>query len=342
MPRPNRVLVVDDERQNVELLKSMLEALGLEIEEAFNGIEALRKLDGSIDLVLLDAMMPEMDGFQTAAAIRKHPDFGDIPVIMVTVLDSKQDRLHAVEAGANDFISKPLDLLELRVRVNSLLRVKNAQDRIKASLREKEILLREIHHRVKNNLAIIISLINLQAKYVKDELHQTMFQEVQNRIRSMALAHEQLHHNEDIEKLKLNEYIKGLLDHLMNTFRMVGRPVTLQTDLEEQVFGLEIIIPIGIILTELVSNCFKHAFPDNRKGMVKVSLRTNNGVAELCVSDNGVGLPAAVDVNNPRSFGLSLVRTFSRQIEASVTATSLNGTEFRLSFSDPREAASKS
>jgi two-component sensor histidine kinase len=177
---------------------------------------------------------------------------------------------------------------------------------------------------------------------VKDELHQTMFQEVQNRIRSMALAHEQLHHNEDIEKLKLNEYIKGLLDHLMNTFRMVGRPVTLQTDLEEQVFGLEIIIPIGIILTELVSNCFKHAFPDNRKGMVKVSLRTNNGVAELCVSDNGVGLPAAVDVNNPRSFGLSLVRTFSRQIEASVTATSLNGTEFRLSFSDPREAASKS
>ncbi len=339
MPRPNRVLVVDDERQNVELLKNMLEALGLETEEASNGIEALGKLDESIDLVLLDAMMPEMDGFQTAAAIRKHTLFSDIPVIMVTVLDSKQDRLHAVEAGANDFISKPLDLLELRVRVNSLLRVKNAQDRIKASLREKDILLREIHHRVKNNLAIIISLINLQSKYVKDEVHLAMFQEVQNRIRSMALAHEQLHHNQDIEKLKLNEYIKGLLDHLTNTFRMVGRPVTLETDLEEQVFGLEIIIPVGIILTELVSNCFKHAFPDNRKGVVKVSLHTNNGAAELSVSDNGVGLSDTVDVNNPRSFGLSAVRTFSRQIEASVTATSTHGTEFKLSFSGPGEQA---
>ncbi|AFM28124.1 sensor histidine kinase [Desulfomonile tiedjei] len=339
MPRPNRILVVDDERQNVELLKSMLEALGLETEEASNGSEALRKLDESIDLVLLDAMMPEMDGFQTAAAIRKHTHFGDVPVIMVTVLDSKQDRLHAVEAGANDFISKPLDLLELRVRVNSLLRVKNAQDRLKASLREKEFLLREIHHRVKNNLAIIISLINLQSKYVKDEVHLAMFQEVQNRIRSMALAHEQLHHNQNIEKLKLNEYIKGLLDHLVNTFRMVGRPVTLETDLKEQVFGLEIIIPVGIILTELVSNCFKHAFPDNRKGVVKVSLQTIGRVAELSVSDNGVGLPDTVDVNNPRSFGLSLVRTFSRQIEASVTATSVNGTEFKLSFSGPRDNA---
>ncbi|MGO9569088.1 MAG: sigma-54 dependent transcriptional regulator [Desulfomonilaceae bacterium] len=138
MNRSKRILVVDDEEQNRDLLEAMLESLGYESELADGGSEALAKLNAGLDLVLLDIMMPRMDGFEVVRRIRSHTEFGDIPVIMVTVLEGKKDRLKAVEAGANDFISKPVDKLELRVRVASLLRMKEAQDVIKRHRTELE------------------------------------------------------------------------------------------------------------------------------------------------------------------------------------------------------------
>ena len=131
MSQPKRILVVDDEEQNRDLLEAMLESLGYDSELANGGSDALAKLNAGTDLVLLDIMMPRMDGFEVVRRIRNHSEFGDIPVIMVTVLEEKKDRLKAVEAGANDFIHKPVDKLELQVRVASLLRMKEAQDAIK-------------------------------------------------------------------------------------------------------------------------------------------------------------------------------------------------------------------
>lgn len=138
MSQPKRILVVDDEEQNRDLLEAMLESLGYESELANGGSDALAKLNAGTDLVLLDIMMPRMDGFEVVRRIREHTEFGDIPVIMVTVLEGKMDRLKAVEAGANDFIAKPVDKLELRVRVASLLRMKEAQDAIKSHRAELE------------------------------------------------------------------------------------------------------------------------------------------------------------------------------------------------------------
>ena len=138
MSQPKRILVVDDEEQNRDLLEAMLESLGYESELADGGSDALAKLNAGTDLVLLDIMMPRMDGFEVVRRIREHTEFGDIPVIMVTVLEGKMDRLKAVEAGANDFIAKPVDKLELRVRVASLLRMKEAQDAIKSHRAELE------------------------------------------------------------------------------------------------------------------------------------------------------------------------------------------------------------
>jgi len=131
MSQPKRILVVDDEEQNRDLLEAMLESLGYDSELANGGSDALAKLNAGTDLVLLDIMMPRMDGFEVVRRIRNHSTFGDIPVIMVTVLEEKKDRLKAVQAGANDFIHKPVDKLELQVRVASLLRMKQAQDAIK-------------------------------------------------------------------------------------------------------------------------------------------------------------------------------------------------------------------
>ncbi|MBI5249578.1 MAG: response regulator [Desulfomonile tiedjei] len=328
-----RILVVDDDRQNVELLKNMLESLGHVAEVAYSGIEAIGKLDQNIDLVLLDVMMPVSDGFEIAGRIRSNPEFGDLPIIMVTILDSKQDRLRAVESGANDFISKPIDMLELRVRVTSLLKMKNAQDRIKSSLREKEILLREIHHRVKNNLAIVSSLLSLQSRYTTDEFHRGMFKDAQNRIRSMALAHEKLYLADNLAALKMNEYIDGLVDHLLVSFKTLGKPIRLVKNLEEVYLGLETVVPVGIILTELLSNCFKHAFPDDRRGEIAITLLAKpENTFELIVADNGVGIRKNIDLSNPDSFGLNLVKTFAQQIGGKIDVNSIQGTKFSLEF----------
>ncbi len=131
MSRSKRILVVDDEQQNRELLEAILVPLGFDVENAADGREALRKYASDVDLVLLDVMMPGLDGFEVVRRIRRDLEHGDLPVIMVTGLTSKEDRLKAAEAGANDFISKPIDRVELTVRMNSLLRMKEAQDAIK-------------------------------------------------------------------------------------------------------------------------------------------------------------------------------------------------------------------
>jgi CheY-like chemotaxis protein len=128
-----RILVVDDEKPNIIVLQAMLKALGHDSESAENGHEALEKLASDIDLVLLDVMMPEMDGFEVAQRIREHPECSDVPIIMVTILTSREDRLRAVEAGANDFITKPVDKVELRIRTESVLRLKAARDTLRES-----------------------------------------------------------------------------------------------------------------------------------------------------------------------------------------------------------------
>jgi putative two-component system response regulator len=138
MNKPKRILVVDDEEQNLDLLVAMLESLGYESEVAEDGFDTLGKLSLDIDLVLLDIMMSGMDGFEVARQIRSNPNYGDLPIIMVTALTSKEDRLRSVEAGANDFISKPVEKVELQVRVASLLKVKEHQDTIKQYQNELE------------------------------------------------------------------------------------------------------------------------------------------------------------------------------------------------------------
>ena len=140
MPRLKRILIVDDEEQNRELLAAIVESLGYEPDVARDGVEALAKLHLDIDLILLDVMMEGMDGFQVAQRIRRDPQGADVPIIMVTGLTSREDRLLAVEAGANDFIAKPFERIELRVRMASLLRMKEAQDALRLHRRELELL----------------------------------------------------------------------------------------------------------------------------------------------------------------------------------------------------------
>ncbi|MDZ7270913.1 MAG: PAS domain-containing protein [candidate division KSB1 bacterium] len=207
-----------------------------------------------------------------------------------------------------------------------------AMEKLTASLKEKEVLLKEIHHRVKNNMQVISSMLRLQAGYIQDPQALELFQESQNRVKSMALIHEKLYQSQDLARIDFADYLRNLTSHLFRSYS--GRPdVTLNVEVGDVHLSVETGIPCGLIVNELVSNALKHAFPGGRSGQITVSLQRNNGTYVLSVKDDGVGFPKDVDFRNTPSLGLQLVNTLTTQLEGSVELISNGvGTEFRIQF----------
>jgi two-component system, sensor histidine kinase PdtaS len=223
--------------------------------------------------------------------------------------------------------------LRCRTVVWDITERKKAEDQIRASLKEKKALLREIHHRVKNNLAVINSLLNLQAAYLSGKSPREVFEQIQARIRSMSAAHELLYEAESLACLKMNEYIGKLVDHLVVSWGSGGDRIRVRKEIEEISIGLQTAIPVGFLLTELVSNSLKHAFRDGRQGEVRIVFRRVAGERfELVVSDNGVGVPADIDFKNQQSMGLELIDTFVEQLEGDMSVSRHEGTEVRIAF----------
>jgi two-component sensor histidine kinase len=212
-----------------------------------------------------------------------------------------------------------------------------AEVRIAASLQEKEVLLREIHHRVKNNLQVISSLLRLQAESITEPMTRALFQEGQDRVRSMALVHEKLYQSADLAQIDFGEYVRHLVAHLLLSYQGKDQAVALQIDAGVVLLGVNVAVPCGLILNELVTNALKHAFPDGRPGEIRVALQIDQatpqgilGILEVC--DNGVGLPAHMDVAQTESLGLYLVHRLAIQLEGRLEVHNRNGTSFRLSF----------
>jgi predicted ATPase/two-component sensor histidine kinase len=212
--------------------------------------------------------------------------------------------------------------------------MRKAERLIKGSLKEKEILLKEIHHRVKNNLQVICSLFSMQSRNVKDPDTLLILRESQNRVRSMALVHEKLHQGKDLANVDFSGYIRVLSTNLLRAYGYDynERSVDLIIDVENISFTIDIAIPLGLILNELLSNCLKHAFVNGIKGRINIEFKktSDNGSVLLMVSDNGIGFPKDVDYRNTKTLGLQLVVTLVEQINASVEMSTTNGTTFRL------------
>ena len=210
----------------------------------------------------------------------------------------------------------------------------NAEKEIKKSLEEKELLLKEIHHRVKNNLMIISSLLNLQSSYIKDKESQDIFKESQNRARSMALIHERLYQSTDLKRIDFGEYITSLANELFHTYVADPSLIELKINVEDIFLDINTAIPLGLIVNELITNSLKHAFPDGISGEINVDFHPIDAHYEFIVKDNGIGFPEDIDYQNTESLGLQMVTSLTDQIDGEMKLNRNNGTEFKITFKE--------
>jgi PAS domain S-box-containing protein len=212
---------------------------------------------------------------------------------------------------------------------------KNFEEQLARSLKEKELLIKEIHHRVKNNLQVISSLLKLQSTYIKDNEALDMLVDSQNRVQSMALVHQKLYQSKDLANIDLNEYLQQLLYHLLNSIKSVDGKVKLNVNVEDIKMGVDTAIPCGLIINELVSNSLKHAFPGDKAGIIDVELKVKDkDTYEMKIKDNGKGFADNIDFKNTSTLGLQLVNTLVSQLEGNIEIAKGSGTEFSITFKD--------
>ncbi|MFI5144011.1 MAG: PAS domain S-box protein [Ignavibacteria bacterium] len=206
-------------------------------------------------------------------------------------------------------------------------------ERLKNSLKEKELMLREIHHRVKNNLQIISSLLKLQATYITDESSLEFFRISQDRVKSMALIHQQLYRSNDLSSINFGDYLRNLTTHLFQAYGVNEGNIRLSIEAKNIYIGIDSAIPCGLLINELISNSLKHAFPGNRRGKINVTMEiVEENKFSLIISDNGIGFPEDIDFRNTKSLGMQLVITLTDQIDGRIELIRENGTTFKITF----------
>lgn len=217
--------------------------------------------------------------------------------------------------------------------IRDITKQQKAKERIKQNLKEKEVLLQEIHHRVKNNLSVITSLLNLQANKITNKKQAVQaFQETKNRIYSMALVHEKLYTSQDFSNIDMKSYVKSVSRQLTGAYSS-GKEMTLDVNVSNVFLTINKAVPCGLILNELVTNAIIHGFSRRRKGIIRISFRMmKNKNCEFIVQDNGSGLPPDTDIQTTDSFGLKLVYLLTKQIDGTVQITRKDGTRFRIVF----------
>ena len=215
--------------------------------------------------------------------------------------------------------------------------LKKAEEKIIASLKEKEVLLQEIHHRVKNNMQIISSLLSLQANHTGSEEAIEVLKESRGRVKSMAMIHEKLYHSHNLSHLNMGEYLNNLVIDILRSYSSVSSNITADIDVEEIYLNIDTALPMGLIVNELVSNSIKHAFPEG-KGQIYVKLESKEDMYILTVKDNGVGIPDDIDPFDSSSLGLKLVTSLSIQLEGDLEVIKDNETSFILTFKELDES----
>jgi PAS domain S-box-containing protein len=249
---------------------------------------------------------------------RFHDNYGNITWVLGEALPEIDD-----EGNVHGFVGTVTDITDL----------KNSENEILDSLNEKNVLLREIHHRVKNNLQIISSLINLQAKYVEADETVEILKESQNRVRAMAMVHENLYLSDTFSNIDMELYLEKLIRHLYISYGAERRNITYSLEVSDVLLNLDTAIPCGLIINELISNSIKHAYTEEG-GLIKIKLLDNVDEIEMIVSDKGVGLPSEFDIEDTTTLGLKLVYTLVKQLNGTIKLDKDQGTCITIRFEE--------
>jgi PAS domain S-box-containing protein len=241
------------------------------------------------------------------------------------------EKLREWNLEEQDFAGSITNMISLSLEADER---QKAEAKIKESLEEKKVLLKEIHHRVKNNMQIISSLLNLQARQINDPEAAEIFKESQSRVKSMSMIHERLYQSKTLSSINFAEYINSLSLDLLRTYASNPNKIELNINAEKIKINIDTAIPCGLILTELVSNAFKYAFPDERNGEININFYKKGDVLTLKISDNGVGIPKSLDYTTSKTLGLLLVNSLIKQIDGEIDLDTSNGTSFTLTFKE--------
>lgn len=247
-----------------------------------------------------------------------------IPV--VNYIDDKYNKL------IENYIFK-LPTNEIIIIYTDITKKKKIKEELERSNKEKDLLLKEVHHRVKNNLSIISGLFSLQTSNTNNEKLKTILRDIQNRIMSMALIHEKIYRSEQLDSINFEDHIKSLITRLYETLRRPGLIIDFNLNIEKNVIlNINQAVPVTLILNELITNALKHAFVDKKEGKIIINFYRDNGNYIMIVEDNGIGFPKNIDLNNTKTLGLKLVTSLARQLQDDMEVTNGKGTKFKIIF----------
>ena len=354
MNDPVNILLVDDDQRNLDVLESVLATSDYRLFRARTADEALLALiTEEFAVIVLDVRMPDVSGLELAQIIKQRKKTQHVPIIFLTAYyQEDKDVLHGYGAGAVDYLSKPVNPMILTSKVavfvdlfrktralaamNSVMETEIASqlEQLKASLVEKDTLLKEIHHRVKNNLQIISSLISLQSNKISDPMQRRLFQDTRDRVKSMALVHEKLYQSKDLGRVEMAEYARQLMNDLFQINGAAASKIQLRLELEPVLVPVDVAIPCGLILNELTTNAIRHAFDGRSSGEISVQLLTSSPeTVQLTFADDGRGFSPQQDWRSADTLGLQLVRMLTDQLQGTINMINGRGTTFQLSFS---------
>jgi PAS domain S-box-containing protein len=245
---------------------------------------------------------------------------------------SYNGREYWFETFLNPIYNEEGECIELSFVTHNITDKKDQEIALRDSLREKEVLLKEVHHRVKNNLQVISSILNLQSSYVEDEALKQVLRESQNRIKTMSFIHENLYQKDQFSSIDFSDYIKNLSTNLLHSYQIYSNLVEIKYNVSQVFLTLDQAIPCGLIVNELVSNALKHAFPNGNTGTIRIELKEENELVYLGIMDDGVGLPDTLDTKNTETLGLQLVWSLAEQLDAKLDIKSDSGTEYLITF----------
>lgn len=336
-----KVLLIEDLPDDAALVELELQKAGFDTD--CKRVETADDLRSALDIHRWDVIISDYDlpGFDGLAALQIVQESGrDTPFIIVSGTVGEETAVEAVLAGAHDYVMKD-NLRRIPVAVRreigswSLREEKRKADqRIRESLEEKEVMLKEIHHRVKNNMAVISALLTLQADYVKDSDAKVLFFESVGRIKTMALIHEKLYQTEMFASLEMGEYIRQLVDSIKEMYLGDNSQIRFDITCDRVTLDITRAIPCSLIINELVTNVCKHAFKGRESGIVTLKLKKNSDADEclLEVSDNGTGIPDKALVEGNGSLGITIIRGLASQLQADLDISGGDGTRVVLAF----------